>query len=282
MYLESWLDLKVFVVPQVIVAENFAIWPYIEGKFLQRPPKHNNPKYEEMMQKVSALRFILKKITRYEIFHNMGVLAEDFGMPEDYGKTSDNPLGPNTVFSMFQLPYKIFHMIESEYPKADMASLRIAGFPEMGFTETDLVSTEVENFMLKSIRAADIRDTLLMTELARYAGTKEKASFDSAVLGAVGGWPLEVDDSGNVLSYGLPPLPLMHLFDTQDISGTGGLMEFMARIGGPDGAIPELSRAYMSAFRRGSSMLNTVPDVEHCISDKRLADPVTVLNHYYG
>lgn len=66
------------------------------------------------------------------------------------------------------------------------------------------------------------------------------------------------------------------------IAGSGGLTEFMARIGGPDGALPELSRAYMSAFRRGSSTLDTRPDVEHCISDKRLADPVTVLNHYYG
>jgi hypothetical protein len=82
---------------------------------------------------------MLKKITRYEIFHNMGILAEDFGMPEDYGKNPDNPLGPNTVFSMFQLPYKIFHMIEQEYPDADMSTLKITGFPEMGFTEDDLV-----------------------------------------------------------------------------------------------------------------------------------------------
>ncbi len=73
--------------------------------------------------------------------------------------------------------------------------------------------------MLKSIKVADMRDCLLMSELTRYAGFKNKSEFDSAILGAIGGWPLDVDESGNVLSYGLPPLPLMHSFDPQDICG---------------------------------------------------------------
>ena len=93
---------------------------------------------------------------------------------------------------------------------------------------------------------------------------------------------MDVDEAGNVLSYGLPPLPLMHRLDTQELWGAGGLEEFVARMGGPDGALPEVSRAYMAAFRRGSSALDAVPEVEHCISDKRLADPVTRLNHYFG
>lgn len=259
-----------------------AIWPYIEGKMLQRPPKHNNPKYEEMMQKVSNLRFILKKIMRYEIFHNMGLDAEDFGMPEDYGMNADNPLGPNTVLSMFQLPYKIFQMIRTEYPNADMSSLKIAGFPEMAFTEDDLVTKEVERFMLKSIKAADMRDALLMTELSRYTATKDKSAFDNANLSALGGWPLEVDEAGTVLSFGLPPLPLMHRLEVQELSGTGSLDDFVARLGGADAALPELTRAYMSSFKRGSSALDAHPEVDHCICDKRMADPVTRLNHYYG
>jgi hypothetical protein len=266
---------------QVTVADNLAFWPYVEGKMLQRPPK-SNPKYEELLQKTSALRFILKKIMRYEIFHNMGIQPEDFGMPEEYGMNSDNPLGPNTVLSMFQLPYKIFHIIRTEYPDADMSSLKIAGFPEMGFTNGDLVSKEMENYMLKSIKVADMRDTLLMSELSRYAATKDKSTFDSANLGAVAGWPLEMDDEGNILSYGLPPLPLMHRLDMQEVCGSGGLEEFVARLGGADGALPELSRAYMASFSRGGSQLEITPEMEHCISDKRVADPVTVLNHYHG
>jgi hypothetical protein len=266
----------------VTFAENMAAWPYIEGKLLQRPSKHNNPKYEEMLQKTNILRFILKKIMRYEIFHNMGISAEDFGMPEDYSMNSDNPLGPNTVLSMFQLPYKIFHIIRTEKPDADMSTIKIAGFPEMGFTEGDLVSREVENFMLKSIKVADMRDALLMTELARYSATKDKSMFDNAVLGAVGGWPLDMDGSGNIVSFGLPPFPLMHRLDMHELGGSGGLEEFVARMGGADGAIPELSRAYMASFKRGSSSLDAHPEINHCISDTRLADPVTRLNHYSG
>jgi hypothetical protein len=267
---------------QVTVAENLAIGPYIEGKMLQRPPKHNNPKYDEMMQKTNVLRFIFKKIMRYEIFHNMGLDTEDFGLPEDYGINSDNPLGPNTVLSMFQLPYKIFQMIRNEYPEADMASLKIAGFPEMEFTADDLVSKEMERFMLKSIKAADMRDAMLMSELARYTATKDKSTFENASLGALGGWPLEVDDAGTVLAYGLPPLPLMHRLDVQELAGCVNLEEFVARLGGADTALPELTRAYVASFKRGSAALDSHPEVDHCICDRRVADPVTRLNHYFG
>jgi hypothetical protein len=129
---------------------------------------------------------------------------------------------------------------------------------------------------------ADMRDARLMVELARYSATKDKTSFDSANLGAVGGWPLKVDNEGNILCYSLPPLPLMHRVDIGDSSVAVSLEQFMGILGGADGALPELSRACMAMFRRGSVPLDSRPDIEHCISDKRVADPVTRLNHYYG
>jgi hypothetical protein len=96
----------------------------------------------------------------------------------------------------------------------------------------------------------------------------------------VGGWPLETGADNLVRVFGLPPFPLMHKFDANGARGTFSM--FIASIGDADQALPDLTRAILTSFLVHSSDVDTRPEIDHLLKDKRKANPLLVLRTYYG
>lgn len=270
---------EVFAVLFVVPADNFALMPFVLEKFLMKP-KMGCQKYEQLMELYLESSSFLLEIMRYECFCNLGADENELGLPEDYWLEPGGMLGTSTVLSPFQIPLKIFNTIKTEHPHADLASIRIIGCPEMTFQQSDEYIDAWLKYMNASINNDAMRQENLQNEIAKYDSVKDKADFKMAI-GHCGGWPLEVDDDTNLVTvFGLPPLPLMHKFDAN--GARGNFSVFIASIGDADQALPDLTRAILTAFLVHSSDVHTRPEVDHLLKDKRKANPLLVLRTYYG
>lgn len=270
---------EVFAVLLVTPADNFALMPYILEKFLMKP-KMGCQKYEQLMELYLESSSFLREMMRYECFCNLGADENELGLPEEYWLEPGGMLGTSTVLSPFQIPLKIFHTIKTEHPNADLASIRIIGCPEMTFQRSDEFTDIWLEYMRRSINEDSRRQENLVHEINRYDMSKDKADLKMHI-GHSGGWPLETDpDTGEVNAFGLPPLPLMHRFDAN--GARGNFSVFIASIGDADQALPDLTRAILTAFLVHSSDVNTRPEIDHLLKDKRKANPLLVLRTYYG
>jgi hypothetical protein len=90
---------------------------------------------------------------------------------------------------------------------------------------------------------------------------------------------LRVESDGSVTEWGLPPLPLMTAFDPHDSKGSFHV--WISGIGGPD-ALPDLIRALLRAFVGQNGPLDSIPDIDHFLKDRRQANPVLVLQTFFG
>lgn len=269
----------VYCMLSVTPASNFALWSYMFDKFLLRP-KQGCQKYEQLLELYLEASSFLKEIMRYEIYENLGVDESKFRPPEDYKHMIGGALGPATVLSQFQIPFKIYNQIRKEYPRVDPSTIRIIGMPEMTFRNTDQVTLDFLQTMHASINADQRRHAQLNEGIRRYDASKEKESFPELKLPCLGGWPLETDDSMNVTCFGLPPFPLMHSFDPQ--GARGNFAVFTAMIDGVDKSLPEYTRLLLTAFLCNSSLLTAHPDIEHLLKDRRVANPLECLRKYFG
>jgi hypothetical protein len=269
---------EVFAVLMVTPADGFALIPYILEKFLQKP-KMGSQKYEQQMELYLESSSFFKEIMRYECFCNLAADENKVGLPEEYWMEPGGKLGTSTVLSPFQIPLKIFNIIKNEHPETDMSSIRIIGCPEMTFKRTDESTMEWLAYMHKSINTDAQRQTNLLNGINKYDSCKDKNSFPDLAL-STGGWPVEVGSENDVRVFGLPPLPLMHKFDSN--GARGNFSVFIASIGDADLALPDLTRAILTAFLVHSSDVNTRPEIDHLLKDKRKANPLLVLRTYYG
>lgn len=270
---------EVFCVLTVVPAENFDLEGYIHGKFLVRP-KQGCQKYEQLLELYSEASSFWEEIQKFEIYENLGVDERRFMESSKYRLMPGGGLGIATILSPFQLPLKIFNRIKS-YPGADLASLRIIGMHKMTFRHNDETTGEWIQYMEKSINANQERMSRLEEGIRRYDQSKEKASLPALDLPCIGGWPLEIDDSNfSVTCFGLPPLPLMHSIDTHRIGGT--FANFIASVGEADKALPDFTRATITAFMINSSPLNKRPDLSHFLKDTRIANPLVCLREWFG
>jgi len=270
---------EVFCVLMVTPADNFALIPYILEKFLTKP-KMGAQKYEQLMELYLESSSFLGEIMRYECFCNLAADERALGLPEDYWLEPGGQLGTSTVLSPFQIPLKIFNSIKAEHPTADLASIRIIGCPEMTFQRSDEYTTDWLKYMRESINTDAMRQENLQLEIDKYNVSKDKSSLSPMSIGHAGGWPLDVDEGNGVTVFGLPPLPLMHKFDGN--GARGNFSVFIASIGDADQALPDLTRAILTAFLVQSSSLDRRPDINHLLKDKRKANPLLVLRTYYG
>ena len=270
---------EVFCVLTVTPADNFALVPYILGKFLVKP-KMGAQKYEQLMELYLESNSFFHEIMRYECFCNLGGEEQSLGLPEDYWLEPGGELGTSTVLSPFQIPLKVFNTIKNEHPDADLASIRIIGCPEMTFQHGDEFTEDWLQYMTASINTDAARQEALVSEIEKYDSAKEKHLFTAMSIGHPGGWPLETDAANNVVVFGQPPLPLMHKFDAN--GARGNFSVFIASIGDADQALPDLTRAILTAFLVHSSEIHARPDIEHLLKDKRVANPLLVLRTYYG
>jgi hypothetical protein len=202
------------------------------------------------------------------------------GLPEDYRLQPGGKLGSVTVLSPFQIPIKIFNNIKKDHPKADLATIRIIGCPEMTFQRSDEYTKEWCKYMHKSINNEAQRQKNLQLGIAKYDSSKDKDACPSLNLGMPGGWPLSIEEDSTVCVFGYPPLPLMHKFDAN--GARGNFAVFIASIGDADQALPDVTRAIITAFLVHSSDINTRPEINHLLKDKRRANPLLVLRTYYG
>lgn len=270
---------EVFAVLFVIPADNFALMPFILEKFLMKP-KMGAQKYEQLMELYLESSSFLREIMRYECFCNLDADENDLGLPEDYWLEPGGMLGTSTVLSPFQIPLKVFNTIKNEHPNADLATIRIIGCPEMTFQRSDEYTDAWLEYMNKSINNDAMRQENLVNEIGKYDSAKDKTDMRMDI-GHGGGWPLEVDpDTNEVTAYGLPPLPLMHKFDAN--GARGNFSVFIASIGDADQALPDLTRAILTAFLVHSSDVTARPEIDHLLKDKRKANPLLVLRTYYG
>jgi hypothetical protein len=258
---------------QVTPAENFALIQYIHDKFLLKP-KLGCQKYEQLMELYLEANMFFRQIMRYECFCNLGADEQRVGLPEDYKEEPGGKLGMATVLSQFQIPIKIFNVIKTEHPGADLGSLRIIGCPEMTFRHTDEFTKDWIEYMHKSIREESQRQRNLLAGIDRYCLAKDKAEFAPIQIEMSGGWPLETDDANVVRAFGYPPLPLMHRFDANGARGSFSV--FIASIGDADQALPDLTRAVLTAFLVHSSDVRVRPEIDHLLKDKRKANPLLV------
>jgi len=269
---------EVFAVLMVTPADGFALIPYILEKFLQKP-KMGAQKYEQLMELYLESSSFFKEIMRYECFCNLAADEKKMGLPEDYWMEPGGRLGPATVLSPFQIPLKIYNIIRGEHPRAALASIRIVGCPEMSFQRSDEITTEWLAYMHKSINTEAQRQANLLSGINKYDTCKDKSSFSPLSL-STGGWPVDVGRENDVRVFGLPPLPLMHKFDSN--GARGNFSVFIASIGDADLALPDLTRAILTAFLVHSSDVTCRPEIDHLLKDKRKANPLLVLRTYYG
>ena len=269
---------EVFSVLMVTPADGFALMPYILEKFLQKP-KMGAQKYEQILELYLESSSFFKEIMRYECFCNLAADERKVGLPEDYHMEPGGRLGTATVLSPFQIPLKIYNIIKSEHPGTDLASIRIIGCPRMTFKRTDEITKEWLSYMNKSINTDAQRQTILLHEIDKYDNCKDKNSFPELNL-KTGGWPVEVGPENDVRVFGLPPLPLMHKFDSN--GARGNFSVFIASIGDADLALPDLTRAILTSFLVHSSEVDARPEIDHLLKDKRKANPLLVLRTYYG
>lgn len=268
-----------FAVLLVVPADNFALIPYIHEKFLQKP-KMGCQKYEQLMELYLESSSFFKEIMRYECFCNLLADESKHGLPEDYRLQPNGRLGAINVLSQFQIPLKILNIISTEHPDADTASIRIIGCPEMTFENDDDFTKDWLQYMGSSNRCEARRQENLLAKIEKYCEAKDKASFPNEDIGMSGGWPIETDEGNNVIVFGLPPLPLMHKFDANGARGSFSI--FIASIGDADQALPDLTRAILTAFLVHSSDVNERPEIDHLLKDKRKANPLLVLRTYHG
>jgi hypothetical protein len=271
---------EVFCVLNVIPADNFALMSYILNKFLLKP-KMGCQKYDVLMELYLEANSFFKEIMRYECFCNLGADEGEMGLPEDYWLEPGGKLGYSTILSPFQIPLKIYNIIRNEHEGADLSSIRIIGCPEMTFHWSDEYTKEWCKYMHHSINQDALRQENLSNGIDRYNSSKEKSEFPSLNIGIAGGWPLEVDiDENAVTVFGLPPFPLMHKFDAN--GARGNFSVFIASIGDADQALPDLTRAILTAFLVHSSDVHSRPEINHLLKDKRKANPLLVLRTYHG
>ena len=270
---------EVFAILLVTPADNFALAQYIQDKFLMKPKIGCN-KYEALMELYLESTSFYKEIMRYECFCNLAADELKMGLPEDYREEPGGKLGMATVLSPFQIPLKIFNIIKTEHPDADLRTIRIVGCPEMTFQRSDEITQDWCQYMQKSIRLEAQRQKNLLSGINKYNQTKDKDALPNMNIGMSGGWPLETDDSNFVRVFGMPPFPLMHKFDANGARGSFSV--FIASIGDADQALPDLTRAILTAFLVHSSEISVRPEIGHLLKDKRKANPLLVLRTYYG
>lgn len=66
----------------------------------------------------------------------------------------------------------------------------------------------------------------------------------------------------------------MHRFDANGARGSFSV--FIASIGDADQALPDLTRAILTAFLVHSSDIHERPEIDHLLKDKRKANPLLV------
>jgi hypothetical protein len=270
---------EVFSVLMVSAADCFALSHYILDKFLLKP-KMGCQKYEQLMELYLESSSFFREILRYECFCNLGADERAMGLPEDYFLEPGGRLGLATILSPFQIPLKIFNIIKNEHPGADLSSIRIVGCPELTFQRSCDITREWLDYMRQSINTEAKRQESLSSGIERYDSSKDKPEFAAVNLEMAGGWPLETREDATVHAFGLPPLPLMHKFDAN--GARGAFSVFIASIGDADQALPDLTRAILTAFLVHSSEVGVRPEIDHLLKDKRKANPLLVLRTYYG
>jgi hypothetical protein len=269
---------EVFAVLMVTPADGFALVPYILEKFLQKP-KVGAQKYDQLLELYLESSSFFKEIMRFECFCNLAADERKVGLPEEYWMEPGGKLGTSTVLSPFQIPLKIFNIIKTEHPGTALASIRIIGCPEMTFQRLDEFTVEWLAYMHKSINTDAQRQVNLLSGIEKYDNCKDKSSCPDMALNT-GGWPVDVGPENDVRIFGLPPLPLMHKFDSN--GARGNFSVFIASIGDADLALPDLTRAILTAFLVHSSEMDQRPEIDHLLKDKRKANPLLVLRTYYG
>jgi len=242
------------------------------------PPKMGGPQYSMLLEFHTSMKGIMEKIINYELVVNLGVMQQELGISDDYKFNPGGSLGVLTILSPFQIPIKIFHVIETQYPGAN--NIEIIGMPRMTFQVSDDATSDWIGWMHNWINANQRMEERSFEILQRYNMLKDKSTFECPQQEAVAGWPLSLDPvESKVTSYGLPTLPIMLSFNSHGIRSNNFDVWFSS-IGGGD-ALPDLVRALLRSFLVNTSGEDVLPDISHFLRDSRLADPVLLFNTYF-
>jgi hypothetical protein len=253
------------------------MWLYIHEGVLT-PPKMGGPQYPLLMDFYSSMKGILEKIINYELVVNLGVLQQELGVSDDYKFNSGGSLGVLTILSPFQIPIKIFHVLETQFPGA--RDIEIIGMPRMTFRTDDLITTDWIACMHHWITANQRLEEEAFEVLQRYNMLKDKSIFDVPQQKAVGGLPLTVAPDGTVVEFAsVPSLPITLTYNSHGIRASNFDVWFSS-IGGGD-ALPDLVRALLRSFLVTTTSLDVMPDITHFLRDTRRADPVLLFHTYF-
>lgn len=261
----------------VTPAANLALWSFIYEVILC-PPKMNSPHYNTQMEVYLSMKSTLEEILNYETVVNLGILHHEFGNWNDYRFNSGGVLGVNTLLSMFTIPVKISHIILKDDPAA--TDIKIIGVPNLDFKHDNVKTSEWNLMMHRNITAVQRIEDRDAEILQRYNAMKDKSIFEDAKQEAVGGWPLIVSRDGTIKAYGLPPLPVTLVFNSH-ISVTKGFDNWFSAIGGKD-LLPVLVRALLRSYLIDTDSKDELPEIDHFLTDRRVADPVLLYATYFS
>jgi hypothetical protein len=262
---------------QVIPPPNFFLWLFIHEGVLS-PPKMGSPQYPMLFDFYNGMKGILEKIINYELVVNLGVMQQDLGVSEDYKFNPGGALGVLTILSPFQIPLKIFHVLEAQYPGA--TDIQIIGMPRMTFRTDDDMTTDWIACMHHWITANQRLEEESFETLQRYNLLKDKSIFEVPQQKSVGGLPVTVASDGTVLEFAsVPPLPLTLSYNSHGIRASNFGVWFSS-IGGGD-ALPDLVRALLRSYLVSTQAFDVLPDITHFLRDTRRADPVLLFHTYF-
>lgn len=267
---------KTFCKVSVTPAANLALWPFIHEVILS-PPKMGTPQYASLMEFYNVMKSTLDEILNYEMVVNLGVLQQDFGSLDDYRYNSGGVLGVITLLASFGIPAKIHHVVRKHDPLA--TDIKIIGMPNLNFHSNHLNTSDWINAMHRYITANHRIEERDAEILQRYNMLKDKTIFEEAKQESVGGWPLQVRGDGSITVFGLPPFPLMLLFNTHGTLSKSYDVWFSS-IGGKD-TLPMIVRALLRAYLVDTEGRDAFPEISHFLSDTRKADPVLIFNTYF-
>ena len=267
---------KTFIKVSVTPAANLAFWAFIYEVVLS-PPKMGSPQYANLVEFYNVMKSTLEEILNYEMVVNLGILQQDFGSLDDYRFNSGGVLGVITILSPFGIPAKINHVIHKHDPAA--SEIKIIGMPHLNFKADNLNTSDWISTMHRNITAGQRMDDRDAEILQRYNMLKDKSIFEEAKQEAVGGWPVQVARDGTIHAYGLPPFPLMLLFNTHGAPNKS-YDSWFSSIGGKD-ALPIIVRALLRAYLVDTEGRDEFPEISHFLNDTRKADPVLIFNTYF-
>ena len=239
---------------------------------------------------------IWKRMQRFVAFDNLGLDESKMGLPEECAHQPCGPMGVDSLFNLFQIPFQIRGIIRTSILErkwgvdrsarlqdVKVTHIKILGMPELLFQSGDDKFNDYVSYMqiyldnLANERAG-FEVILAKVNAPKDKDNKEAGEALAMELDNPGAWPLARNENRTYTRFGMPMLPVWLNF-MPEFPATGLQKEkWLALIGGASG-LPEVVKLSTRTFLVRST---DISNWDLYLNDGRPANSSLVLQEYYG